>query len=158
MQISRLKKFTDGFTMVETLAVITIGVLLISVVFYSFSSLRNNSSLQKNVSQAKAILESARYLSISEKSDYSYGVHLQSDRLITFRGSVYISTSTTNSTQLFDGATLDNISLSGGGSDIIFNKITGGTDTYGTFRIKSSKDFSQNKIIRIAGTGIISEE
>ncbi len=155
---TKIQTLRKGFTLIETMSAIAIGILLISIIFYSFSSLRNNASLQKNVSQAKSILEEARYSSISEKSDYSYGVHLQSDRLVLFSGSVYNSADAKNKTQLFDNATLDNISLNGGGSEIIFNKITGSTNTFGTFRIKSSIDLNKSMIIRVIGTGVISEE
>ena len=150
--------FSTGVTLIETLVVIAIGILLISITFYSFSSLQNNTSLQKDVAQAKSILEEARYLSISEKNDHSYGVHLQSNGFVSFKGSVYNSADIQNNTQLFDEALIDNISLNGGGSEIIFNKITGTTNTFGTFRIKTLKDLNKNSTIRIAKTGIISEE
>jgi type II secretory pathway pseudopilin PulG len=154
----RNQKLLGGFTLIETLAAIAISVFLISITFYSFSSLRNNSSLQKDVSQAKSILEEARYSSISEKGDYSYGVHLQSDGLVSFRGSVYNSADAQNNTQLFDDATIDNISLNGGGSEVIFSKITGSTNNFGTFRIKSLKDPNKSTTIRVIETGVISEE
>jgi len=156
---NRLKvHFLSGFTMLETIIVIVIGAILLSVAFYSFSSLQNNSSIQKNVSQVKSLLEEARFSSVSEKSDYAYGLHLQSDRITSFRGLTYNATDTENTIQLLDGATIDNISLNGGGSDVIFNKITGSSDTFGTFRIKLIEDVNQNTTIRISRTGIISEE
>ncbi len=149
-----------GFTMIEILVAILIGILITMSAFYAFSSLRNNDSLEKNVLQAKSILEEARSLSISEKSDSTYGVKILSDRLIRFRGSTYNAADSQNVTYLFDdsGATIDTISLSDAGSEIGFSKITGTARSYGTFRIKLTADSTKNATIRVTSTGIISQE
>lgn len=57
-----------GFTLIETLIVLAVGVLLVSIAVSSLSSLRNTDSLGQNVTQVKAFLEQARALSISEKT------------------------------------------------------------------------------------------
>lgn len=133
--------------------------MIFSVVIYSFASFKNNSSLQKNVAQVKSILEEARYESLSGKSDYTYGVKIQSDTLTLFRGSSYNASSTQNKIYSFDpnSSTIDSISLHGGGSEILFKKITGGTDNYGTFRIKMTSN-NRTSTIRVTETGIINEE
>lgn len=149
-------KFKKGLTLIEIIVVIAIAVLLMAISFYSFSALRNNSSLQKNVVQAKAVLEEARSLSISEKSDTAYGVQIQSDRLILFRGTTYNSADSQNKTLLLGAnAVIENISLNGGGSAVVFKKITGGTDNSGTFRIRMTNISNSSSTISIASTGII---
>ncbi len=148
-----------GFTLVEIAVVLGISFAIIAVVSFSFSSFKNNSSLEKSVAQAKSVLEEARYDSVSGKSNYAYGVKVETDKLTLFQGPSYSSSSTQNKVYSFDTntSTIDTISLNGGGSEILFKKITGNTDSYGTFRIKMISD-NKSATIRVTGTGIISEE
>ncbi len=151
-------KYNTGFTIIETLIALVIISLLSGIVSLSFSAFKNNATLEKNVADAKSILEEARSLSISDKADSTYSIHVQSNGLIRFNGSTYSASSSLNVPLYFTSATIDSISLNGGGSDIIFQKITGATDTYGTFRIKMTNDTTKNKTIRLTSTGVISEE
>ncbi len=151
-----MPKFSKGLSLVELIVVIAIGVSLASISLYSFSSLRNNSSLLKNVAQVKAVFEEARALSISEKSDNVYGVQILSDKVVMFRGSVYSSSDSQNKTLLLgDNSLIDSISLNGGGSAVLFKRITGGTDNYGTFRIRMTDSTGASSTIAVLSTGII---
>ncbi len=154
------KNFSCGFTLVEIIVVVSIGAVLMAVALYSLSTLRNTTSLAKNVFQAKAFLEEARSLSISEKDDTNYGVQISSDRLVRFQGSTYSATSSQNITLLFDqnSSTIDTISLAGSSTQVVFKKITGGTDNYGSFRIKMIANQSSSSTVSITSTGVISSQ
>jgi prepilin-type N-terminal cleavage/methylation domain-containing protein len=56
-----------GFTIIETLVVIAIGVLVFSLVMFSFKSLKETNSLKKNVTSAVAFLEEAKLFRWVEK-------------------------------------------------------------------------------------------
>ncbi len=153
---SSMPKSTTGLTLVEIIVVVAIGALLMAISTYSFSALRNNSSLQKNVVQVRAVFEEARALSISEKSDSTYGLQIQSDRVIMFKGLAYNSADSQNKILLLDtNALIDSISLNGGGSAVVLNRITGATNNYGTFRIRMTNGTNSSSTITIASTGII---
>lgn len=148
----------SGFTLVETLLVIAISALFITIVVFSFSSLLDDSSIQKDVAKIKSVLEESRYLSISEKGDYSYGVHIQSDKVVSFKSVVYDPEDSRNITLSFDEVHIEDISLGGGGNEIIFNKITGSTNNFGSFKIRYSRDPEKIISVKITGTGLVSIE
>lgn len=146
----------NGFSLVETIVVVAIAAVISGIVLFSISSLRNTNSLKQNVTEARAFIEEARSLSISGKNNLAYGVQLQSDRIIMFAG----TTSVQYKKLIFDtnSSTISNISLGGGGSVILFKKLTGGTDNFGSFKIKMNSNQSSSSTINIASTGIISSQ
>ncbi len=146
-----------GFTLIEIVAVLGIIGILISVTVFSFSAFRDNSNLGKNISQAKSVLEEARYESISGKSNYSYGVKINSADLTLFQGASYAS-STRNTVYSFDGATTGSISLNGGGSEIVFVKNSGSTNNFGTFQITMTVNTAKRSTIAVTNSGLISEQ
>ncbi len=119
--------------------------------------MKDNSTLQKNIAQAKSVLEEARYESISGKSNFSYGVKVQSSSLILFRGS-YNATDTQNKIYNFEGATADTISLNGGGTQILFNKNSGITSNSGTFIVRMTSNTAKIGTVSVTQSGLISEE
>jgi Tfp pilus assembly protein FimT len=149
-------RLIGGFTLAEVMVVIGIGVVLLSIVIFSLTSLRDTNSLQKNVIESIAFIEEARTLSISNKNDSVYGAQLQSDRIIMFVG----TTSTQYKTYIFDSNTtnISDISLNGGGSVILFKKTTGGTDNFGSFKIKTNANSNSSTTIVITSTGVVGKQ
>jgi len=84
----------------------------------------------------------------------SYGVHLESDKVIIFKGTAFSSGDADNETiDIIAPANISNVTLagvSGSTGNVYFNRLSGGPNKTGTITI-STTNFS--KIITISATG-----
>lgn len=144
-----------GFTLIEVLVSLALLAIVSGIVFISFSDLSDANALDSSVSNTVARLNEARSKTLSSKEDMQYGVHLQSDSIISFAGSSYVIDDPSNkSYDLNNAVEISNISIAGG-SDIVFDRLTGQTDNIGTFSIRLKDDINASSTIKVFGTGII---
>lgn len=148
--------YKRGFSIGEIMISIFLLVLLSSLVYYSLSGFKNKQFLESNSRQVTAILEEARSLTISGQGGQQYGVHFQSDKVVRFSGTSYSSGAVSNVPYIFDSAVnISNISLGGGGSDVVFDKIKGTTANYGSVQMNLVSTTTSKRIIYINQGGII---
>ncbi|MEI7480069.1 MAG: type II secretion system protein [bacterium] len=154
--MNKNKKNKNGFTLIEIMIVIAIGVILATIVTFSFFAMKERGNINKNISQAKVLLEQAKVQSVSGLNDTNYGVHVQFDKLVLFSGSTYFASSTDNVPLIFENNLFfATSSFAGGdGSNVVFKKITGATDNYGSLTIKTSNS-STSAVIYISPAGAI---
>ena len=115
-------------------------------------------ALSNDEEQVIALLNEARSRTVSGDQNMQYGVHIQTNKVVLFQGTVFSDGIATNREVLFDsGNHAESISLGGGVSDAIFKKMTGETDGYGTFLLKNASGSSQ-KTITITKVGLASGE
>ena len=139
----------------EILVVIGVTVLLVVITLNSFSNLNRREALKKEALQVASIFDQARSLTLSSKKASKYGVHLEADKVTIFQGDTYSSGDPGNiTTSLNPLVTITNIELSGGGSDLVFDRLTGATSQYGTTTISLSSDLAQTKSVIIYPTGV----
>lgn len=144
-----------GFSIIETLAVVAIGGILVSIVLFSFSSFRNIKAIDVSADQVLSVINEARVKSVSSEDYSRFGVHFESDKVVFFKGDSYASQNPANiETELSLLAEISDISLNGGGADIVFQKLTGKTGNYGSLRIRLKSDNSKHKTISVKSTGI----
>ena len=156
MNKSRENK-NKGMTLFEVIGVVAIVGVMASIAALSFSNFHSGQSLPNTVDEVTSLLDQARSRTLAGDSGIQYGVHIQNDRAIFFSGGTYSSTSTTNITMLFDSLiTIASTTLQGGGSEIIFNKLTGETNQYGSFIIKKTSTSNGQKTITVSKTGLVS--
>ena len=125
--------FQKGFSIVEMLAVVAIFILIASVVIFNFSSFRSNQAIKTAAQEILSSLDKARSNTLSSLSSSQYGVHFESGGIAIFQGASYQSSSSLNEyVNMPSPVSISSISLSGGGSDILFDRLTGGTSQDGT--------------------------
>ncbi|MBP9802786.1 MAG: hypothetical protein KBD14_00555 [Candidatus Pacebacteria bacterium] len=143
--------FQKGITAVETLIVIAIIVLIVSIVMPRFADMRNVQILQNSTLDVFNALNKARSNTLAGLNSQSYGVHFSTNQVIIFEGTVYDSSSASNEVINLDSrSSISTISLSGGGSDIYFNRIYGKPNKTGTLTI-SVGSFTKNVYIGSLG-------
>lgn len=146
-----------AFTAIEILIVLAILAILSVTFFGSFSKFHTAQTLKVSSEGIVALLNDARSRTLSSENSMQYGVHFQSDKAVFFVGTTYSSSASTNiSFDLDSNSTISSISLQGGGSDVLFNRLYGDTGTYGTITLQLTSDSTKQKIITIAKTGIVS--
>jgi hypothetical protein len=123
------------------------------------SAFRSGKALQAVAESTLSLLNEAQNSTLSAKDSYSYGVHFESSEITLFRGVAYSNSDPNNRTVDIDGAVeISNISLVGGGQDVLFQRLTGKTSQSGTITIRLKSDTSKTKTILIEASGVASSD
>ncbi len=145
-----------GFTVLEMLIAIAIITLMVTIVTISFSKLNSAQTLEKSATLVTSVLDEARSLTFSSKGDSQYGVYFENSKVTLFKGAIYSSTDPANViTDLHSLVGLRNITLSGGGTSVVFKRLTGNTDQTGTMEIFLKDSPTTFRTITISATGIV---
>lgn len=146
-----------GFTISELLVVIAIAIVLFSIVVSSLSNFRNNSDLVTIAEEGISALLEARTRTLSAYNGAVHGVHFESGKFVLFQGAVYNPVDPLNKETLLPSTvTISTTTLAGGGQDVVFKRLTGDTDQYGTVRWELVSNSSIFRIIEISQTGLSS--
>ena len=155
--MTRIMKNNKGATMVEILISILILGILLTVTFFSLNSFRKAQALAASEGDMISVLEKAHENTLASINSTNYGVHFTSTQMTLFTGSTYASGTSTNVVTTFDSnVTLSGITLTGGGADVIFDRLVGTTSDYGTLVVSVAGNNSQAKTITITKTGLVS--
>ncbi|MBI2462790.1 MAG: type II secretion system protein [Candidatus Spechtbacteria bacterium] len=143
-----------GFTLIELLVALSVFAILIAVpmgVYYSFIP---KGDLNGDARGVQSALELARRQTIASKASTQYGVQMISDKVVIFPGITYDPANSANQIiQLDPRDEIYEISLTGGGSAVVFNRLDGSTDYDGyiSLRVKSDHAIYQNLYIDSSG-------
>ncbi len=146
------KSKLQGVSLIEILVAVVILLVILAVVLTSFSTLRNRQSLQSATTEIISVLKKANSQTLASIDSSTYGVHFSTNALIIFKGSSYPS-GTDETINIALPAYISNISLSGGGNDVYFSRLTGVPNKTGTITVAVP---NATKTITIGATGIIS--
>jgi prepilin-type N-terminal cleavage/methylation domain-containing protein len=141
------KKISRGFSLLELLIVISIFSIFASMTTSTYYNMRSHTSLELDTSSLVEALRFAQSSSQSGKGDSKWGVKIFPNQFVIFKGDTYAGR-----VLGFDDA----YNLSGGVnvsgvSEVVFEKVTGGTTVVGTVTLTNASD-SNNIIINEKGT------
>ena len=148
-------KNKKAFTLIEMMVVIGLlaVMLLIPVLYTQASQVRFDFNSQ--VTTAVSYLRQAQSDALSGLGNVNHGVHLASNAYTVFSGNSYNPSDPDNyEIDLSPTVVIRNISLNGGGSDVIFTKSSGETATYGTFQLYSSQ-INKSLTLTVSSIGTI---
>lgn len=147
----RKKAFTTfELMLVLTLISISIGIAMV----YSRLSLVR-ADLNAQTTEIMSALRLAQSQAAAGQGGVSHGVHLETGKYVIFEGSSYSEGTSGNlEKELPPTLNIQNISLNGGGSDIIFTPPYGETSTYGSLELSSSGS-GQSHTITISNLGLV---
>ncbi len=149
-------KKTAGLSLIELVITVALIGALSAIVAVSFHQFQRQQIQKSTVDTIISMLDSARANTLSARNLSQFGVHFSSSAVVSFEGGSYVSGAAGNATYTLDTrATLGSISLNGGGTDVIFSRLTGDTNNYGTLNVIVT-GLSPNKTLTISGTGIVS--
>ena len=143
----------NGFTLVEFLVVVAIIGIIAAVIVPSFSKFRNQQALQNSTNALISVLNEARTKTLASVNNTYYGVHLQSDAAILFVGGAYALGAATNETVYYESpVAMTSATLTGGGSDVKFDRLKGTTSQYGTITLALPDTTSHSVSVSATGT------
>lgn len=145
-----------GITLIEILIIIAVALTILTLTTNGLITFKRTSLLNAAGETVVSVLFDARAKTLSSRDASVYGVHLASDRVISFKGAIYTSGDPANEeTMLPAEMEISSFSLSGGGADLVFDRLTGATSRYGTVTLRLKSD-GRTRTISILQTGVIS--
>ncbi len=144
-----------GVTLLELVIVMAILGVLTATVVPSFLSFRRNSILNTETLQIVTLINKARLSSMSSKGDQQYGIHFEATKVVLFQGITYSEAASTNEVHVFNAALrLSPITVNGGGSSTVFQKITGATYQNATTTLGVIGSTTASSTIVVRSTGV----
>lgn len=145
--------------MVEIAIAMTIGVMLLSIAAITYSRFLAAVRIDQISEDIISVVREAREKTLARENDFAYGVHLAADEYTLFRAPAYAAGDPTNDTHTLPASfTLTDISLAGGGANVVFQPFSGNTNMSGTFVVKHAGGLVPSTTIRIYASGIASIE
>lgn len=151
-----MTKKNRGFTLLETFIIVTITLILVVIVLLPFRQFDQNQALSKETSNLVGIINQVRSETLSSLNSEEHGIHLASTTVTMFGGTTYSASDPNNiSIPLNSKVIISATSLSGGKTDIYFNRLIGTASATGTITLSLVASSTQTKTITINSTGII---
>jgi len=127
----------QGYTLIEliisftVLAILTVGITLVYQYF------KRDTETETAAKKVIASLREAQSRAIASKDNISWGIHFSNNSYIIFSG-VFDPANPSNETVfLGSSVSLENFNFHNSENEIIFSKLTGGTDNYGQLEVVS---------------------
>jgi prepilin-type N-terminal cleavage/methylation domain-containing protein len=148
--------FSAGFTLLETLIALVIFSALLLIAVSHWSLLTKSQALSKDRLGAISMFEQARAMAVASKSNSGYGVNISSTTVTIFKGSVYNPSDSDNMFYNLNSLVqVYSISLAGGGSNVLFERLSGNTSQSGNIRISSISDPTSSTTVTIFTSGVV---
>ncbi len=149
-------KKQKGFTFIETLIVIAVIALIITLTIVSYRYFEKRTELETTAQKITAVLKSAQNKTLASEDDSQYGVHFKSNQYILFKGDIYQEGAADNKTyQITNQIEISQINLAQATNTVVFQRINGQTNDYGTIILTSLSQPGETKTINIQLSGQI---
>ena len=148
-----------GFTLIELIIVIAVFAVIAAIGIAPFTFFKNTNALSSALEESVSLLLEARTKTLSSQNESQYGVYFKDDSATLFMGNVFNDNDSNNKTVPFSSVIeVSNISLNGGVDSIVFSRLTGETNDYGTIIFRLKSDTQTTRTLRIESTGVISTD
>src|SRR3989344_1590177 len=152
--VQRAEVESRGFTFIELLVVIGMIAVLASGALIAYRAASGGIELKTNAFKIVDVLNLARQRTIASLGASSYGVHFEASQFVLFKGADYSALDSDNIFYVLpDALEIADIVLVGGGSEVVFDRITGKTAQSGSLKARLASDTSKFKIINILSSG-----
>lgn len=144
----------NGFTLIEIIIAIFIMVFLFSASILYYFATNESTKLSTATQDIISNIKLAKNRTVASLASSSYGLHFENSQYVMFRG---VSYSVSDPNNIFyavpAGIEIANISLEGGGVNVMFNRITGRVVSNGSIDVRVISDTSKSKTITIPVSG-----
>lgn len=154
-----------GFTFIELLTVIGILIVLTAMSIPAFRSFQKESDLTNTTEKIINTLRFAQNKTLASEESSQWGVWFStpttSQEYILFKGESYISRDSSYDEihEVPEKIELYEINLTGGGTEVVFDRIVGSTDYSGNISLRLKDDISKTRQVIVKNSGkILSEE
>lgn len=147
-----------GFTVIELVIVVGAAAILVLMSMGVYISFLRKSFLDVTAREMQSVFNLARSQTLASEEAQNFGVHIDTanNEYVLFSGQTYDSSNPDN--ELFSihrRVSVSSIDISGGGSDVVFDRLTGETAHYGVITLQDVTNPSSALEICIHEYGII---
>lgn len=142
-----------GYTLIETLVTVLVMLVLVMFGLISFAAFHKQTALDIAVQQLISNIQLVRSKSVGSEFQEQYGIHFAADSYVLFQGAAYNPSHPSNKTVIIDPLEFHSISL-GGGSDVVFDRVTGTTQNTGTVGIRDKNNYTISDAIGVYASGV----
>lgn len=119
----------NGFSMIEILLVLVLAALLFLGGITTYRLLYQKTDLNKSAQEVGQVISTMRLESIAARHGMKYGVHFENNSYSSFSDN---PSNVINNYNLPSNISITSINLANTTSDLIFDKLTGHTNNFGT--------------------------
>ena len=153
-----MPKLVSGFTLLEVLIVLVIIAVLVMIILGTFIEFRKSQAIEKDTELVVQVLNQARNQTLYSKNSSAYGVHFSTNEITLFTGSTFSAGAIDNDNYILASTeTSLTTTLTGGGSDVVFKRLSGETEQDGTV-VVSSSGITKTKTVTIYKTGLVKSQ
>lgn len=148
----------EGVTLIELLVVLGIIVVLASLSVGVYISVRQENRLDAEAQKIVSVLRLAQNKTLASESFTTHGVYFDAvaGSYTLFEGTIFDALDPKNETmQLSAGVMLLNVQLTGGGTAVIFNRLSGVTTQTGFIELASAADTNERRTMCIKDSGSV---
>lgn len=150
------KQKPKGVTLIELLVVVGIFIILTAISVPAFRYFQRESDLNNSTQEIINTLRLAQNKTLASEKESNYGVHFETEKFVLFKGTSYNPSAANNETHnLPKNVEIYEISLAGGGAEVVFERLTGETNQSGKVSLRLKSDFSKTRTVGIESSGKI---
>jgi len=150
------KQKPKGVTLIELLVVVGIFIILTAISVPAFRYFQRESDLNNSTQEIINTLRLAQNKTLASEKESNYGVHFETEKFVLFKGTSYNPSAANNEIHnLPKNVEIYEISLAGGGAEVVFERLTGETNQSGKVSLRLKSDFSKTRTVGIESSGKI---
>jgi prepilin-type N-terminal cleavage/methylation domain-containing protein len=153
--MTAISKYIKGFTLIELLIVVAIIAILLVIGLARFGTFGQQISLDTDAQKIISIFQAARSQTLGSEEESVWGVHLETNKYVLFKGATYDPASPDNKNYNLTRTEIAAINLTSG-DDVVFSRIRGESANTGTVVVRLLSDTSKTKTIVINSLGQVS--
>lgn len=142
-------KIRGGFTLLEVMLVIGILGLIVGLAIPFYQSFQLSTQLDNTSRELMRAFRQAQTRAMASESFSAFGVHLEQQKFVVFKGDTYSVADPANEVTEMPGV----VSLSSLTSDVIFTKVKGYPNTTATVTV--STPYGESRTITINEEGVV---
>ena len=152
-------KFSFGLTIIELLTVVAILIILSSISISLFRIFQKESGLTNAAEEIINMLRFAQNKTLASQESSQWGVYFSTSsspqEYILFKGSDYASRDPAYDQvhKIPEKIEIYEVDLTGGGSEIVFEKVLGNTDSSGNISLRLKEDTSKTRQVIVEQSG-----
>lgn len=144
----------DGFTLIELLISIAVISIISTSLFLGYGAVSRNAELKTTTFKVVDVLNLARTRTLASLGASNYGVHFEQTQYALFKGSTYNASDPSTIFYLLPASLeIANVTLAGGGADVVFDRLTGKTAQSGSLAVRLVSSPSTLRTISIIASG-----
>lgn len=151
----------QGFTLIEIMVVVAIASVLVATSIGMFDQFSKNVSVANDMQEFYATIKLAQNKTLASDATSQYGVYLDAvaspNTYTLFKGATYATRDATQDVvySLSNRTEFFGISFAGG-TQVVFDRVTGYTSQSGNVTIRQKTNTANNKTLYISSSGIVS--